>query len=136
VYLSKKENKDPLPTGTFLVRWDNNEFVLSYIHSDKEKEKEKEKKKKVIVHVSTTYDNVRDLFENEKEWKKKHNLKSVKFPERPLGFLNLEGVWFNKLYISSGTTYTFNLEGGNPAQPTAQEQLNLQRGLPAFEIVL
>jgi len=92
------------------------------------------RKKKSVVHVSTTHKNVRDLFENEVAWKKKNNLKSS--PERPLRYQNLEGLWFNKSYISSGTTYTFSHEGGNPAQLTQQEQLNQQKGLPAFEIVL
>jgi len=133
--LSRKENHH---TGTFLVRWDNNEFVLSFIFTEKKDEKNKEGSAKQIAHVSTKSKNLKDLFENESVWKQSQNLslKSSFSPERPGGYQDLEGVWFKTSYITSGTSYTAQMEGINPAAPTQLEQMNQQKGLPSFDMVL
>jgi len=128
--LSTKENSH---TGAYLVRWDDDMFKLSYIYSEKDKEK---KSRQHIAHISTNSTSLRELFENEKLWKQGLDLKKSKIPERPLALRNLVGIFNAGLYISSGTSYTLKLEGASPSAPTQQEQLNIQRGLPSFDMIL
>jgi len=132
--LSKTENNH---TGAYLVRWDDDMFKLSYIYSEKDKTKSSlffSKTKKFIGHESTQSTSLANLFANEKMWKRDHDLKNGKIPERPLALRNLVGIFNSALYISSYGIYTMRFLGSSA--PTQQEQLNIQKGLPIFEMIL